>query len=169
MQRLNQKLYLAAWRLFGAPIFRIIPTPLFILRVLVLRSFAGDVALTASVYPSARIYSPRNLSMAPYSCISYGVDVYNVARVAIGFDSVVSQYSTLCTASHDFKAVGRPLRANPIVIGNSSWVCSHVFISPGVIIGNNCIVAARSTIYEDVDDNLAVSSTQSHFPIGSTK
>lgn len=67
-----------------------------------------------------------------------GVDCYCVARITIKSNAMVSQYSYLCAANHDYSMANLPLIAKPIVIEASAWVCADVF------------VGARSTTFKDV-------------------
>jgi putative colanic acid biosynthesis acetyltransferase WcaF len=43
-----------------------------------------------------------------------------------------------------------PLIAEPIVIGQYSWVCADSFVGPGVIVGEGAVVGARSSVFHDV-------------------
>lgn len=88
--------------------------------------------------------------MAEHSCLSHFVDCYCVDRVTLGHHATVSQYSHLCTASHDYNKTDMPLITAPIVIGDFGWVTADVFIGPGVTVGEGAVVAARSTVTRDV-------------------
>jgi putative colanic acid biosynthesis acetyltransferase WcaF len=63
----------------------------------------------------------------------------------------VSQYSYLCTASHDIDAPDMPLVTAPILIGDGAWITADVFIGPGVTIGEGAVVGVRSTVLDDVE------------------
>jgi putative colanic acid biosynthesis acetyltransferase WcaF len=89
------------------------------------------------VYPSTRIWAPWNLVMMEGSCLGDYVDCYNVTGVTLEEHSVVSQYSFLCTASHDFDQVAHPLVTAAIHLEAYSWVTAAV-------------VLARSTVLRDV-------------------
>jgi acetyltransferase-like isoleucine patch superfamily enzyme len=56
-------------------------------------------------YPSARIWAPWNLEMGDHACLSEDVDCYCVDKIAIGANTTVSQYSFLCSRSHDYWAM----------------------------------------------------------------
>jgi putative colanic acid biosynthesis acetyltransferase WcaF len=78
------------------------------------------------------------------------VEVLNVSKVRLGDHATVSQFSYLCSASHDFDDPAMPVVSSPIVIGDGAWVCADVFIGPGVSVGNNCVISARATVLEDI-------------------
>ena len=75
---------------------------------------------------------------------------YSVALIHIGREATVSQYSYLCTASHDPDVPGLPLVAAPIRIGDRAWVGADVFVAPGVSIAEGAVVGARSTVLGNV-------------------
>jgi putative colanic acid biosynthesis acetyltransferase WcaF len=43
--------------------------------------------------------------------------------------------------------------AKPIVIGNGCWLAMDVFVAPGIVIENNTIVGARSSIFKCLPGN----------------
>lgn len=88
--------------------------------------------------------------MDEYSCLSFNVDCYCVAPVHIGANSTISQYSYLCTASHDINDPAMSLTTAPIAIGCGTWICADVFVAPGVTIGDGAVIGARSSVFEDV-------------------
>ena len=104
----------------------------------------------AAIYPSARVWAPWNLEMAPGSGLGDGVECYNVDRIVLEEDAIVSQYAFLCTASHDISDPGRRLTTAPIHLGRSSWVCAGAFVHPGVTLGEGAVVAARSVVVKGV-------------------
>lgn len=88
--------------------------------------------------------------MAENAIIGPDVDCYCVAKITVMSDAMVSQYSYLCAATHDYKKPYLPLIAKPIVIESRAWVCADVFIGPGVTVGEGAVVGARSTVFGDV-------------------
>ena len=88
--------------------------------------------------------------MGDDSCLSDDVDCYCVAKVTIGANATVSQYSYLCTASHDYTDSAMPLVVAPIIIGQKAWITADVFVGPGVTIGEVAVVTARSSVFSDI-------------------
>jgi len=68
----------------------------------------------------------------------------------MGSHSTVSQYTYLCTASHDYTDPTMPLTSAPIVIGDGVWIAADVFIGPGVAIGDGAVIGARSSVYRNI-------------------
>ena len=101
--------------------------------------------------------------MGDYACLSFGVDCYCVDKVTVGSNVTVSQYSYLCTASHDHTHADMPLTHAPIVIGDQAWVCADVFVGMGVTIGEGAVVAARATVVKDVEPWIVVGGNPAKF------
>ncbi len=88
--------------------------------------------------------------MGDYSCLGDDVNCYNVAPIHIGPHTTVSQYSYLCTATHDTADSHMVLLTSPIVIEGQAWVCADVFVGPGITIHEGAVIGARSSVYKDV-------------------
>ena len=144
------KLARAAWNLVWLLLYRPSPIPFHAWRRFLLRLFGARIGKGTHPYPSARIWAPWNLVMHEHSCLSHFVDCYCVDRIELGAHATVSQYSYLCTASHDFRKRGMPLVTGPIVIGQNAWVAADAFIGPGVEIGEGAVVGARSSVFKDI-------------------
>lgn len=89
--------------------------------------------------------------MGDDSCLSHHVDCYNVAKITLGKKATVSQYSFLCTATHDYTTKNFPLLVAPISIGANTWVTADVFIGPGVNIGEGAVINARSSVFSNIE------------------
>lgn len=140
----------ALWGVVWLLLYRPSPRVLHGWRRFLLRAFGARIGRGAHPYPSCRIFAPWNLTMGDHSCLSFGVDCYCVDRIEIGAHAVVSQYSFLCTASHDARTTAMPLTTAPIVIGARAWVAADVFVGPGVTVGEGAFLRARSTAFRDV-------------------
>jgi putative colanic acid biosynthesis acetyltransferase WcaF len=145
--KIGRVLWGIVWVLFYRPS----PKVLHGWRRFLLRLFGANIGKGANPYPSAKIWAPWNLEMGDYSCLSYKVDCYCIDRILIGAHSTVSQYSYLCGASHDHEDPHMALITAPIVIGEGAWVAADVFVGPGVTIGEGAVVAARSSVFKDVE------------------
>jgi len=117
----------------------------------VLRLFGAVIEDGAHPYPSARIWAPWNLTMGEGSCLGDYARCYSVDRVILEPYATVSQYSFLCTASHEYRIEGMPLITAPITIGRHAWIAAEAFIGPGVTVGERAVVGARASVFRDVD------------------
>ena len=146
----GNKLARLLWRVVWRTLYRPSPRPFHAWRRALLRLFGAKIGRGAHPYPSADIWAPWNLEMGDYSCLSEEVDCYSVGQIRLGSHATVSQYSFLCTASHDYTLQNMPLTSSPIVIERGAWVAADVFVGPGVTVGEGSVVGARSTVMRDV-------------------
>lgn len=128
-------------------------------RRMLLRLFGAKIGAGARPYPGARIWAPWNLIMAEGSTLADGVICHNVAIVHLHENAVVSQFSYLCTTSRDIDLPGKPVIAAPIHLAAGAWVAVDCFVAPGVTIGENAVVGARSTVTRDVAANNVVAGS----------
>lgn len=147
---LSNKIARAIWQLVWAVLYRPSPRIFHGWRRILLKLFGASIGRNAHPYPSAKIWAPWNLIMEENSCLGEHVDCYCVAQVRIGKNSTVSQYSYLCTASHDHTLSSMPLIASRITIGNDVWVTADVFVAPGVTIADGSVITARSNVFRDI-------------------
>src|ERR1700730_10766842 len=144
------------WGLVFHSLYRPSPNFLHAWRRMLLRLFGAKIGAGAHPYPHAKIWAPWNLTMGENSCLANDVDCYCVASVTIGCNAIVSQYSYLCAASHDYETDDFHLVSAPIVIRPSAWVGADCFIGPGVEVGEGAVVGARSTVVRDVPPKAVV-------------
>lgn len=165
--RLSTKLRRAVWNITAAVLFRPFVTGVFrIWRIALLRMFGAQVAWDANVYASAKIWAPWLLRMGRRACLGPDVICYNQDMVVIEDDAIVSQYSYLCTASHDTEqhnTAEASLVVAPIVLQQRSWVGSRAFVGLGVTIGKDAIVGATASVYKDVEPWTVVGGNPARF------
>jgi putative colanic acid biosynthesis acetyltransferase WcaF len=147
---MGNKLGRVAWGAAWLVLFRPSPKVCHAWRRLLLRLFGARVGRGSHVHPSCRVWAPWNLELGDHSTLSPHVDCYCADRVCIGAHVTVSQYSFLCTATHDESDPRMGLRTAPIVIGDEAWVCADVFVAPGVTVGEGAVVGARSSVFGDL-------------------
>ncbi|MCC7160001.1 MAG: colanic acid biosynthesis acetyltransferase WcaF [Ignavibacteria bacterium] len=147
---LGNKLRRALWNATWLLLFRPSPVPFFAWRRALLTRFGARIGKDVHIYPSCRIWAPWNLRVDDHSWIGHGVDCYSVDTITIGANAVVSQYSVLCTASHDEQDPAMRLVTSPIVVEDQAWVCDDVFVAPGVTIGQGAVAGARSSVFRNL-------------------
>lgn len=140
---------LILFRPFGSRLFRK-------WRVLVLKCFGAKIEWSSHVYASVKIWAPWNLEIGANSSLGPNVDCYNQGNISIGSNTIISQKTYLCASTHEYTKKDFPLILKPITIGNGVWVAADAFVGPGVSIGNNAVIAARSVIIKDVEKNTIV-------------
>lgn len=143
----------AIWNTVWMLLFR--PTPKRVgnrWRLALLKAFGAKIHGSPQVSPSCRILLPWELELGHSSCLGKAVEIYNFGKVTIGPMSVVSQYSYLCTGTHDYTHPHMPLIWEPITIGSECWIAAGVFVAPGVVIGNGTVVGAYSVVTKSLPD-----------------
>ncbi|MCP5148633.1 MAG: putative colanic acid biosynthesis acetyltransferase [Pseudomonadales bacterium] len=139
------------WRIVWLLFYRPSPTIMHGWRRFLLTLFGAKIGRKAHPYPSSKVWAPWNLEMGDNSCLADGVDCYCVAKVTVGANATISQYSFICTASHDYTDAMMPLMVAPVTIGDGAWITADVFVGPGVTIGDGAVVTARSSVFADIE------------------
>lgn len=125
-------------------------------RRLLLSCFGASIGKQVRIASSCKVYYPPNLTLMDHVVVGPHVDLYCVAPIVISQNSMISQYSYLCAASHDYSVANLPLIALPIEVGERSWICARAFVGPGVSIGSDVVVGACAVVVKNVDDKLVV-------------
>ena len=141
------------------------PTPRFLhgWRRFLLRCFGAKIGRGTFPFPSVKIWAPWNLEVGDHCALSDGVDCYCVDRIVIGSHVTISQYTFLCTASHDYEDPHMALITAPITIGDGAWVAADAFIGPGVNVGEGAVVGARASAFRDVPPWAVVAGNPARF------
>lgn len=151
------------WLVISKTIYRCLPGLLgWPIRRLILSAFGASIDSKAYVYASAKIFAPWNLKVGR-ACIGPHTELYNKDVITIGNDSVISQGSYLCTASHDISSLMLPLKTAPIEISNHVWIASDAFVGMGVTIGEGAVVGARTAVYKSVEPWTVVGGNPAKF------
>jgi putative colanic acid biosynthesis acetyltransferase WcaF len=121
-------------------------------RILLLRSFGAKIGKKCLIEYGVKVWIPWNLELADYVAIGRKVEIYNYDKIIIGSMTVISQYSYLCTGTHDYTHPYMPLIWFPITIGSECWIAAGTWVMPRVLIGNGVVVGANSTVTKDLPD-----------------
>ena len=140
------KVLRALWSLFQIPFWPVMPKALSPVRIALLKLFGARIAPGCEIGAGVRIWVPWNLIMGEHSTIGFEAEIYNFAPVTMGRHTIVSQYTYVCTSTHDYTHPHFPLVSLPIHIGSQAWVAAGCLISPGVTIGEGAVIGARSVV-----------------------
>lgn len=139
------------WKVFSIILFRPFPTRVFyIWNRIVLKIFGAKLGKNSVVYSNCSIQCPWNLTLDENACIGPHCIIENDCMISLGANSTVSQYSYLCTSSHDIYHKDHKLIFATITIAKDAWVGAGAFVGRGVTIGEGAVVAARSVVVKDV-------------------
>ncbi len=143
-------LLIAVWSIVRATLFRYSPKHCYFFRRFLLRLFGAKLASRVYIYPSVRIEYPWKLIMEDYTSVGREAWIYNLETVEVKKFATISQRAHLCGGTHDYRLKNFPLVRKPIVIGENCWIAAEVFIVPGVTIGKNAVIGARSVVTKDM-------------------
>lgn len=144
------------WNIVWFLLYRPTPVPFHRWRIQILRLFGACIADGSWPYPTAKIWAPWNLTMEQRSCLGPGVDCYSAAPIILREGVTISQRAVLCAAGHDPRDPTFSLKLGAIEIGAGTWIAMEAFVGPGVVIGNNAVVAARAVVVREVPTNVVV-------------
>jgi len=150
----KSKIAVQLWWIIQATLFGCSPQFAYGWRRFLLRSFGARIGKHVIVRPSARITYPWKLIIGDYSWIGDDVVLYTLGEIEIGSNTVVSQRSYLCTGTHDYQSSDFRIYAEKITIGSKCWLATDVYVAPGVTIGDQTVVGARSSVFKDLPENM---------------
>ena len=103
------------------------------------------------ILPGTYIIHPNKVTCGEN--VSIGINNYIQAAggFEIGSDSMLGPYAKIWTQNHVYDDYNTPIwkqgyEVKPVVIGNDVWLGANVFVMPGAIIRDKCIVSANSVI-----------------------
>lgn len=142
----GERLRETIWEYLGQPIMRRTLERWHGLRRGMLRLFGAHIHPTARISRTVRIHHPWNLTMDEHSSIAHRAILFCLGKVYLGRRARVSQFAHLCAGSHDYTRAEMPLITDPIILEDDVWVAADAFIGPGVTVGHDTIIGARSTV-----------------------
>ncbi|MFW5697474.1 MAG: colanic acid biosynthesis acetyltransferase WcaF, partial [Fimbriimonadaceae bacterium] len=110
------------WEAFLLPLVKHLPRPFNGFRNFVLKAMGAKIGRDVVIMSGCRILMPWNLEIGDNTMIGRNVDVYNYGKIKIGRDTTVSQYTYLCTGTHDPADPHFKLIWFPITVGDRVWV-----------------------------------------------
>lgn len=85
--------------------------------------------------------------------------IFAVGGVTVKRGAIIADRVDIRTANHyydgpdlNYLPFDEKVIVKPVVIGENSWIASHVLILPGVTIGEGAVVAAGAVVTKDVPD-----------------
>lgn len=119
-------------------------------RCWLLRCFGARIGKGVVIRPTARFTYPWNITIGDHSWIGDDVVFYSLEAITVGNHCVISQKSYLCTGSHRIDDPAFSLELGAIAIEDGAWIATDCFVAPGVRIGANSVVGARSSVFHSL-------------------
>lgn len=152
------------WILVENIIWKLLWHRFYILRAFILKIFGANISsLQIQAFGSTKILRPWDLKLGKFVTIGPRVHIYNLNRIIIGDNSVISQDAYLAGGTHDYSKPNLPLLRKDIIIGHNVWIGAGAFICPGVKIGDGAVVGARAVVTKDVEPWTVVAGNPAKF------
>lgn len=101
----------------------------------------------------------QNIHVGENFYANFGCVILDVAEVRIGDNCFIGPQVGIYTATHPLDPIERASGleyAKPITIGNDCWIGGHAVINPGVILGDNVVVASGAVVTKSFGDNVVI-------------
>lgn len=88
--------------------------------------------------------------------LNYGVDIGCKKSIKIGNEVKIGQFTTIMDSNYHQVDGTDEITGKEIIIKDNVWIGLRCIILPGVIIGENSVIASGSVVTKDVPDNVMV-------------
>lgn len=139
------------WIVFQFTLWKVLWHRMNFSRMGLLKLFGAKTSFKSMAFGSTKIQKPWDLEMGAYVTLGPRVHVYNLGKIKIGNNSIISQDVYLCGGTHDYTDSKLPLLRKDIVIGDNVWIGAGAFIGPGVVIGDGAVIGARAVLMKNAE------------------
>lgn len=139
------------WILTQLTLWKLLWHRLYFLRIILLKLFGAKIPLKCMAFGSTKIQRPWDLEIGSYVTFGPRVNVYNLGKIKIGNNTIISQDVYLCGGTHDYTDSKLPLLRKDIIIGKDVWIGAGAFIGPGVVIGDGAVIGARTVLMKNAE------------------
>lgn len=149
----RSKFFVFLWFFLQDTVFRWSPIPCYGFRRQLLKLFGCKIGQGVVIRPRARFHYPWRIEIGKHTSVGDDVWLYSIGNIKIGKNCVISQKSFLCTSGHDYSDPFFKTTVAPITVGDGVWIAADVFVAPGVTIGDNAVIGARSSVFHNMPAN----------------
>lgn len=125
----------------------------------ILRELIGRTGREINIEPTFNCDYGRNITVGENFYANFGCVILDCAEVKIGDDCFIGPQVGIYTACHPIDPIERNSGmefAKPVVIGNNCWIGGHATINPGIILGDNIVVASGAVVTKSFPDNVVI-------------
>lgn len=133
--------------------------PILIINFMYQRVFRINASCKFSVHFTSQVYNPENLfiegNTIKYFWNAPGCYYHALNGIEIGRDTIIAPGTKIISVNHDINNINCLVidNSHKIVIGKSCWLGANSIILPGVVLGDNVIVAAGSVVTKSFSEN----------------
>lgn len=121
------------------------------------RKIVAKIGQDSYIVPPFRCDYGNHVFIGNNTYINYNCCFLDSAKVTIGDYVYMGPNCNIFTPCHPIHHELRKEKvteyALPVTVGSHSWIGGDVVITPGVTIGENCVIGAGSVVTKDIPDN----------------
>lgn len=121
------------------------------------RKIVAKIGQDSYIVPPFRCDYGDHVFIGNNTYINYNCCFLDSAKVTIGDYVYMGPNCNIFTPCHPIHHELRKEKvteyALPVTVGSHSWIAGDVVITPGVTIGENCVIGAGSVVTKDIPDN----------------
>ncbi|WP_318411726.1 acyltransferase [Photobacterium leiognathi] len=111
---------------------------------------------------TGKFFNRENINIGNYCYIGPEAYWFGLGNINIGDGTIIGPCSKIWTANHNYKSekmipYDHDINLKPVNIGKGCWIGMNVSISPGVTIGDCCIIAIGSVVTKNIPSYSIVS------------
>jgi putative colanic acid biosynthesis acetyltransferase WcaF len=131
------------------------PWPNFLKRRLLIL-FGAKIGKKPNIRPRVSIHFPWKFTMGDYCWIGDSCEILNLEPIVMEDHVALAHEVYLAAGSHDIRSRSMAYANRPILIKRGTWVATRAMIGPGVVIGENCVVAAAALVLKSMPPNSVI-------------
>jgi len=136
--------------------FNQLPPSLAQSRLDILNQLLNKFGTQSSIMPGFWCDYGYNITIGNYFFANFNCIMLDAAPIKFGEHVFIGPNCSFYTSGHplDVKLRNNGIEyAYPITVGDNVWFGGNVVVLPGVIIGNNCVIAAGSVVTKSISEN----------------
>jgi maltose O-acetyltransferase len=124
-----------------------------------LQNLFGRTGNEIKIEPNFNCDYGKNINVGENFYMNFGCVILDCAKVNIGDNCLIGPQVGIYTACHPIDPIKRNSGiefAKAITIGDNCWIGGHATINPGVVLGDNVVVASGSVVTKSFPDNVVI-------------
>ena len=130
-----------------------------------LKGLFGRTGNGIKIEPNFNCDYGQNIIVGENFYVNFGCVILDCAKVTVGDNCLIGPQVGIYTACHPIDPIDRISGiefAKPITIGDNCWIGGHATINPGVILGDNVVVASGSVVTKSFPNNVVIGGNPAH-------
>ena len=116
------------------------------LKAIILRLFGAKIGKNVHLKPRLTIHFPWKLRIGDNVWIGQETYLHNMESLIILNNTAIAHRVFITTGSHNFNKISFPYNNKKSIIGKHCWICSCVYIGPGIKIADGTVVYPGSVV-----------------------